>query len=119
MIPVKTDVPRRARTIPALRRRKKKMRNLLKEDREAAAAVLRTAVNLVRVFAAAAWPIIPFTAETVFNALHLTPGERTIRSPDKNLLAALEGGRPFETPPPLFRRIDDDEVENLRKEYGV
>lgn len=92
--------------------------NLLKEDRDAAAMVLRTAVNLCRVFAVAAWPIIPFTAETVFDALRLGPDERNIRLPDQALLTRLEGGRPFDVPAPLYRRLDDDEVKRLREEYG-
>jgi methionyl-tRNA synthetase len=91
---------------------------LLKEDPEQASAALRTAVNLARVFAAAAWPIIPFTAETVFEALHLEPEERTADPSDPQLLTRLAGGRPFAVPPLLFRRIEEAEIEQLRKGYG-
>lgn len=92
---------------------------LLREDPEEAAVVLRTAVNLARVFAVAAWPIIPFTAETVFEALRLAPEERTVRLPDERLLERLEGGRPFDVPGLLFRRVEEAEVERLRGEFGT
>lgn len=92
--------------------------SLLKEDAETAEMVLRTAINLARVFAVAAWPIMPFTAETVFDALHLRPEERTIRLPDPELLTRIGGGRPFAVPPVLFRRLEEAEVSRLRREYG-
>ncbi|MDP2871072.1 MAG: methionine--tRNA ligase [Bacillota bacterium] len=91
---------------------------LLKEDPEQASIVLRTAVNLARVFAVAAWPFIPFTAEAVFEALHLEPEERTAHPSDPRLLTRLGGKRPFDVPPLLFRRIEETEIARLREEYG-
>jgi methionyl-tRNA synthetase len=53
--------------------------NLLKTDRDEAAMVLRICVNLVRVFALASEPVIPYAAGVVMNALGLTGDERQVR----------------------------------------
>ncbi|HHW09016.1 MAG TPA: methionine--tRNA ligase [Firmicutes bacterium] len=92
--------------------------SLVKSDREAAASVLRTAINLIRLFAAAAAPIIPFTAETVFRHLHLSAEERTAIDATRINLNYLKPGHGFEIPPPLFRRIEAEEVERLTAAYA-
>jgi methionyl-tRNA synthetase len=91
---------------------------IYKQDKEEAAAVIRTAVNLIRLYAVAASPFIPSTAEQIFDALQLTEAER--RSPmgaaaDLNLLTA---GRTFQVPPVLIQKIDDDRVAELKAQYG-
>lgn len=92
--------------------------HLIKQDREAAAMVLRTAINLIYLIAIASWPVIPFTAERLFEALHLSAGER-MRKPHEGLsLDVLSPGHPFDVPPPLFRKIEDDEVVRLSEQFG-
>jgi len=92
--------------------------NLLKTDREEGAMVLRACVNLVRTFALASSPFIPFTAERVAQALGLTSEEASVRMADVGNLRALGPGRTFEVPPVLFKRIEDDEVERLTREFA-
>jgi len=92
--------------------------NLVKEDREAGAMVLRTALNLVRIFALAAEPILPFTAQRVFDALQLTPDERKVPLQRCVDLSALAPGRRFQLIPPLFRRLEAAEVERLKARFG-
>ena len=67
-------------------------------DRARAATVVHTGINLVRIAALAAWPFIPFAAETVLRCL----GE-SIAWPDP--AAAIPAGRRFRVPPLLFPRI--------------
>ena len=45
----------------------------IREDKAKAALVIRTAVNLIRLFAILSAPIIPFTAEALMGALKLNP----------------------------------------------
>jgi methionyl-tRNA synthetase len=92
--------------------------HLIKHDRETTAMVLRTAINLISLIALTSWPVIPFTAEQLFEALHLSESERD-STPDTGLaLDVLSPGRPFDVPPPLFRKIDDDEVARLAEQFG-
>ncbi|HHX09849.1 MAG TPA: methionine--tRNA ligase [Firmicutes bacterium] len=92
--------------------------NLLKDDPAEAALVLRTCINLIRTYAIASSPLIPFTSEALFDALGMTAWERKAGLDDALDLTALEGGRPFEVPPILFRRLDPDEVETHRKRFA-
>ncbi|WP_370323702.1 methionine--tRNA ligase [Euzebya sp.] len=80
---------------------------------EAAAAVLRTAINLIPVLAGAAASIIPTAAGTARAAV----GVEGTTWPTVDL-TALEPGRPFTVPPLLFRRIEDEEVEAWTARFG-
>jgi methionyl-tRNA synthetase len=92
--------------------------HLIKQDRTTTAMVLRTAINLIHLFALASWPIIPFTSEQLFEALHLTTKEQKLLPSDVLSLDLLQANRLFDVPPPLFRKIDDSEVLALSKQYS-
>ena len=92
--------------------------NLVKTDRDEAALVLRTCINLVRTYAIASSPVIPFTAETLFSALNMNPEEREAGLDDALDLTALHPGREFEVPPILFKRLEADDVQRFQEEYG-
>lgn len=96
--------------------------SLVKENRDAAAVVLRTAINLIRLYALASEPIVPFTTGKLFDALGLAPEERTLGAGGYASLAdeldALEAGREYANPGPLFSRVDELTVAELRQRYG-
>jgi methionyl-tRNA synthetase len=92
--------------------------NLIKENREETALVIRTCINLVRLYAIASAPFIPFTTQTLFDALHLSDADRTSKMSDAVKLDALGAGHPFDVPPPLFRKLEDKEIEELRSQFG-
>jgi methionyl-tRNA synthetase len=92
--------------------------HLIKQDRVTTAMVLRTAINLVYLFAVASWPVIPFTSEKLFAALHLTTDERKQLPTELLSLDMLQANRSFDVPPPLFRKLDDAEVLALSEQYG-
>jgi len=92
--------------------------NLLKENPEEGALVLRTCINLIRTYAIASSPFIPFTSETLFDALGMTEEERKAGLDDALNLRALEAGRAFKVPPILFRRLDQDEIETYRRRFA-
>lgn len=92
--------------------------NLLKTDKDEAAMVLRTCINLVRTFALASSPFIPFTAEKVAQALRFSPEEGTGSMAEIGDLRVLGPGRTFEVPPVLFKRIEEAEIEKLTMEFA-
>nr|WP_275107373.1 methionine--tRNA ligase [Sulfobacillus harzensis] len=91
--------------------------NRLKTDRDEAAMVLRTAINLIKYFAMAAEPIIPFAAAAVLDALHLNGHERHEWIKDVHL-DSYGPGREFQVPDLLFRRIDQTELEALQQRFA-
>ena len=91
---------------------------LFKQDKDEAAVVIRTCINLIRLYAIASAPFIPTTAETLFDALKLTDEERRSTMRAATDLTILGAGRAFEVPPVLIQKIDDDRVAELKAEYG-
>jgi methionyl-tRNA synthetase len=92
--------------------------SLIKENREEAALVIRTCVNLIRLYAIASHPFIPFTSEKLFDALHLSEADRRSKISDAVKLDALAAGHPFEVPPPLFQKLEDSKIKELRMQFG-
>jgi methionyl-tRNA synthetase len=91
---------------------------LIKTDRAAAAQVVRTCINLMDLYARISAPFIPFTAEAIAKALHLSETERARSWPTTIDLTELKAGHSFEVPPLLFRRIEDAEVQGWREKFG-
>ncbi|MBV9994357.1 MAG: methionine--tRNA ligase [Caulobacteraceae bacterium] len=90
----------------------------IKTDPERAAVVVRTAVNLAALFARTSAPVLPFTAETLAAAL----GE-SYPGPWPGLdvaaeLAKVPAGRRIRTPPVLFRKVEDADVEAWSARFG-
>ncbi len=78
---------------------------VIKDDPERAAAIVSTAVNLVRVAALAGWPFIPSAVAEVLRSL----GEDSELVPwvedGKEALSAIPAGRRFCVPPLLFPKV--------------
>lgn len=91
---------------------------LFKQDKDEAAVVIRTCVNLIRLYAITSAPFIPTTSETLFDALNLTDEERRSTMSAATNLSVLKAGRAFEVPPALIQKIDDDRVAELKAQYG-
>jgi methionyl-tRNA synthetase len=90
----------------------------IKTDRDRAAVIVRTAINLAGLYARVSAPVIPFTAETIALALGETwpvdwpsPGARTV-------LGRIPAGRPFTTPPVLFKKIEEADVAAWSERFG-
>jgi methionyl-tRNA synthetase len=91
---------------------------LFKQDKTEAAVVIRTCINLIRLYAVASAPFIPNTVEQLFEALHLTEAERNSTMMAATDLSLLKAGRAFEVPPVIIQKIDDDRVAELKAQYG-
>ncbi len=92
--------------------------NLLKTDPEEAALVLRTCINLIRTFAIASSPIIPFTSDVLYDVLNMSQKERETNLDKALNLSALQGGRPYRVPPILFERLDSKRVAKLKAKFS-
>jgi methionyl-tRNA synthetase len=90
----------------------------IREDRDRAAVIVRTAVNLAGLFARVAAPIIPFAAEELCEALG-EPWPPTWPSPNAEVeLRRIEAGRPVRAPEVLFKKIDDTEIAAWTEQFG-
>jgi methionyl-tRNA synthetase len=89
----------------------------IKADRDDAALTLRTCVNLVSLFARLAAPVIPFTAERIFEALAVPEGERGW--PLRFDAGALGPGHRFSVPEVLFRKIGEGEIDEWKERFGA
>lgn len=93
---------------------------VIKEDSERAAAILRTCINLIRIFAILSAPIMPNTAEKMMETLGLNmKGAESLKNFDvKSALTALKPGHKFSVGEALFERIAPEKVEELKERYG-
>ena len=91
---------------------------VVKADPEAAAVIFRTVINLVRVLAVLAAPVIPTSSATVLSALGA--GEPTWPQADHiaDELTALAPGHPVSIPPVLFAKVTDEQRAELEERFG-
>jgi len=82
---------------------------LLKTDKAKAATVLYIAVQVVKALTVASAPIIPGTAENLWNTLNLPSSVHECRWSEA--LVPLESGHQISKPSPLFSKIDATEAQ--------
>lgn len=93
---------------------------VIKENPKRAAAILRTCINLIRIFAVLSAPIMPKTAGSMLQRL----GLKAENMPSlngfnvKNEISALKPGQKFSVGEALFERITPERVEELKTKYG-
>jgi methionyl-tRNA synthetase len=89
----------------------------IKTDEARAAAVVRTALNLVALYARVSAPFIPFTARVIAGAV----GEAQMAWPTadaRSELARLAEGGALQTPEVLFRKIEDEQIAEWTQRFG-
>ncbi|MFD7022163.1 methionine--tRNA ligase [Promicromonospora sukumoe] len=91
----------------------------VKVDPEAAAVSLRTAMNLIRLYAVVSEPFIPQTAATLRDVFALDGDTATWVDADAaTSLDAVPAGTAFTVPPVLFAKISDDDLDAYRERFG-
>ena len=90
----------------------------IKSDRDRAAVVVRTALNLVALFARVSAPIIPFAAETIATAVGEAWPPAWPSGDAVAELSRLEPGRAVRAPEVLFRKIDEDQIAEWTERFG-
>ena len=92
----------------------------IKTDEAKAAASVRAALNLIVLFAALSRPVIPFTSDKMFAIFGLDVEQASVwPSSAKDALNVLQGGEAFTPPDVLFAKIEDEQVEGWRAQFGA
>jgi methionyl-tRNA synthetase len=91
---------------------------VLKEDRDGASAIIRVAINLIRVFGLLSAPVIPSTAGRMLRALRL-PAQPGWPSRDLTAeLQAIKTGHAYDVPDVLFAKIELAQIERWSSAFG-
>ncbi|MFJ4918564.1 methionine--tRNA ligase [Streptomyces sp. NPDC088725] len=91
----------------------------IKTAPEAAALTLRTAMNLIHLYAVVSEPFIPSSARAMRAAFALADDSATWVTPEQaRSLDAVAAGTAFTVPPVLFAKITDEDLESYRARFG-
>ena len=91
---------------------------VVKADPDAAAVIFRTVINLLRVLAVLASPVIPSSAATVLDAVGADGASWPDAAALAEELATLAPGHAVTVPPVLFAKITDDELAEHAARFG-
>jgi len=89
----------------------------IKTDRDRAAVVVRTAINLVALYARLSSPFIPFSAAIIAEAVGEAGVTAWPLASDSGLLDSLPRGRAVRAPEVLFKKIEDDQVTEWTRQF--
>lgn len=91
----------------------------IKTDKDGAALTLRTAMNLIHLYAVVSEPFIPTTSAAMRQAFDLSADTATWVSPaEAKSLTAVPAGTPFTVPPVLFAKLTDEDLETYKERFG-
>ncbi|WP_431043372.1 methionine--tRNA ligase [Streptomyces sp. P1-3] len=91
----------------------------IKTDQDGAALTLRTAMNLIHLYAVVSEPFIPASAAAMRSAFALTDDTAAWVSQDEaKALASVPAGTAFTVPPVLFAKITEEDLEGYRERFG-
>jgi len=90
----------------------------IKSDPERAAVIVRTAINLVGLYARVSAPVIPFAAEAMAGAVGEAWPPSWPSADGAAELSRLAAGSPVVAPPVMFRKIEAADVETWTARFG-
>ncbi|MFI9393125.1 methionine--tRNA ligase [Streptomyces bauhiniae] len=91
----------------------------IKTDKDAAALTLRTAMNLIHLYAVVSEPFIPASAAAMRAAFTLPSDTATWTTPEEaKSLTSIPVGTPFTVPPVLFAKLTDEDLEAYKDRFG-
>jgi len=91
----------------------------IKTAPEAAALTLRTAMNLIHLYAVVSEPFIPSSSAAMRQAFALKDDTATwISAAEAKSLTAVPAGTPFTVPPVLFAKLTDEDLETYKERFG-
>ncbi|SEC27040.1 methionine--tRNA ligase [Streptomyces melanosporofaciens] len=91
----------------------------IKTDQEAAALTLRTAMNLIHLYAIVSEPFIPASARAMRSAFALSEDTAVwVAQEEAKTLASVPAGTAFTVPPVLFAKITEEDLESFRERFG-
>lgn len=91
----------------------------IKTDPEGAALTLRTAMNLIHLYAVVSEPFIPASSAAMRAAFALPDDTAVWVTPEEaRSLDAVPAGTPFTVPPVLFAKITDEDLASYKERFG-
>ncbi|MFJ2263045.1 methionine--tRNA ligase [Streptomyces sp. NPDC087844] len=91
----------------------------IKTNPEGAALTLRTAMNLIHLYAVVSEPFIPSSSAAMRAAFTLPNDTATwVTQEEAKSLNSLPAGTPFTVPPVLFAKITDEDLETYKERFG-
>ena len=90
----------------------------IKTDRDRACVVVRTAINLVGLYARLSSPFIPFSAAIIAEAVGEAGVTAWPSTSDADLLDSLPRGRGVRATNVLFKKIEDDQVAEWTAQFN-
>ncbi|MFJ9926937.1 methionyl-tRNA synthetase [Streptomyces misionensis] len=91
----------------------------IKTDKDGAALTLRTAMNLIHLYAVVSEPLIPATSAAMRGAFDLPADTATwVTSDEAKALASVPSGTPFTVPPVLFAKLTDEDLATYKERFG-
>ncbi|GAA3122265.1 methionine--tRNA ligase [Streptomyces echinatus] len=91
----------------------------IKTNKEGAALTLRTAMNLIHLYAVVSEPFIPATAKVMREAFALPQDTAAwVTAEEAKALASVPSGTPFTVPPVLFAKLTDEDLETYKERFG-
>ncbi|MEW1828468.1 methionine--tRNA ligase [Streptomyces sp. NPDC088196] len=91
----------------------------IKTEPEAAALTLRTAMNLIHLYAVVSEPFIPSSSAAMRAAFALPADTATwVSREEAKSLSAVPAGTPFTVPPVLFAKLTDEDLETYKERFG-
>ncbi|MFL1901895.1 methionine--tRNA ligase [Streptomyces tauricus] len=91
----------------------------IKTNPEGAALTLRTAMNLIHLYAVVSEPFIPSSSAAMRAAFTLPTDTTTwVTQDEAKSLNSLPAGTPFTVPPVLFAKITDEDLETYKERFG-
>ncbi|WP_432151633.1 methionine--tRNA ligase [Streptomyces sp. bgisy029] len=91
----------------------------IKTDADGAALTLRTAMNLIHLYAVVSKPFIPTSTAAMRGAFALESDTATwVTAEQAKSLDAVPAGTAFTVPPVLFAKISEEDLESYRERFG-
>ncbi|MFJ4847705.1 MULTISPECIES: methionine--tRNA ligase [unclassified Streptomyces] len=91
----------------------------IKTDPDGAALTLRTAMNLIHLYAVVSEPFIPASAAAMRGAFALADDTAVwVTADEARALSAVPAGTAFTVPPVLFAKITDEDLDAYRERFG-
>ncbi|MFB9461168.1 methionine--tRNA ligase [Streptomyces cinereospinus] len=91
----------------------------IKTDKDGAALTLRTAMNLIHLYAVVSEPFIPATATAMRQAFSLADDTAAwVPADEAKALSAVPAGTPFTVPPVLFAKLTDEDLAAYKERFG-
>jgi methionyl-tRNA synthetase len=91
----------------------------IKTDPDGAALTLRTAMNLIHLYAVVSEPFVPASAKAMRAAFALPEDDaRWVSADEARALASVPAGTAFTVPPVLFAKITDEDLAAYTERFG-